>query len=106
MSRNKEGSFQDQLISIIENETLPNSIVLKNDSSYIQGFPDLTVLAENGFVVILECKRSENEKYQPNQEHYLKYCSEVLGYYTATIYPENAEEILYEIQQASRCEVS
>lgn len=100
MARNKEGMFQDELIKILETSISPGSIVVKNDSSYIQGFPDLTWFADHGFTAIIECKKGPNEAYQPNQEHYLEYCKNKLGYFTITAYPENLEEVLYELQQA------
>ena len=39
----KENAFQQNLIKEIK-ERFPGSIVMKNDSSYIQGIPDLTIL--------------------------------------------------------------
>ena len=100
MARNKEGTFQDNLIKILQTSICPGSIVLKNDSSYIQGFPDLTWLAAYGFTAIIECKKGPHETYQPNQEYYLEYCYNELGHFTITAYPENLEEVLHELQQA------
>ena len=100
MARNPEGKFQDELIKILIRNICPGSIVLKNDSSYIQGFPDLTWLASEGFTAIIECKSGPNEVYQPNQEYYLEYCYSKLGHFTITAYPENLEEVIHELQQA------
>ena len=41
-----ENKFQANLIKEIK-ETLPGCVVMKNDSSYIQGIPDLLVLYED-----------------------------------------------------------
>lgn len=75
----------------------PGCIVLRNDPNYIQGFPDLLVLYGT-YWASLECKRSEDEPFQPNQEYYI----DLLGRmsFAAVIYPENKEEILNALQQA------
>lgn len=99
MARTKEGQFQDDLIEELQTDL--NFIVLKNDPNYIQGFPDLTVITDIGITVFLEVKKSSNAPYQTNQEYYLDLLH-TMGYYTTTIYPENKEEVLYEIQQALR----
>lgn len=75
----------------------PGCIVMKNDSSYIQGIPDLTILYNNKWAV-LECKKSENAKRQPNQQHYISKMNKMS--FAAFICPENEEEVLNELQQA------
>lgn len=97
MARNKEGTFQDSFINDVMS-LYPEAIVLKNDANYLQGFPDLTILTSRG-TVIAEVKKSANEKYQPNQEHYLAYMR-AMGYPAFTVHPENREEILHAIQQS------
>lgn len=72
-------------------------IVLKNDSGYLQGFPDLTVLFGRTWAV-LEDKRSANEPYRPNQEFYIDYCNGMS--FAAMICPENEEEVLHELDKA------
>lgn len=94
----KESEFQSHLIKRIKRE-FPNSMVLKNDPSYIQGIPDLTVLFEGGWAV-LECKRSAVANRQPNQDYYISKLGEI-GF-AAFVYPENEEEILDGLQQAFR----
>lgn len=85
-----ESDFQADLIIEIK-EMFPGAIVLKNDSGAQQGIPDLTVFWYSRYA-ILEVKRSRHEPYRPNQEWFL----EKFGQWTfsATIYPENREEIL------------
>ena len=97
MARNKEGTFQDSFINDITN-LYPEAIVLKNDANYLQGFPDLTILTKHG-AVIVECKKSDREQYQPNQEYYLGHMR-AIGYPSFTVYPENCEEVLDAIQQS------
>ncbi len=90
-----ENKFQAKLI--VELKTiLPGCIVLKNDANYLQGFPDLTILWKEHWIV-LECKRSSDEAFQPNQAYYVGYCNDMS--FARVIYPENKEEVIYEIQQ-------
>lgn len=92
----KESAFQAQLIKDLKN-LYPGCVVLKNDSSYIQGFPDLTVLYKDKWAV-LECKKGENEHHQPNQDHYVEKLNEMS--YSSFIFPENKEKVLNELEQA------
>lgn len=91
----RESKFQADLIAELY-ELFPGCIVLKNDANYIQGFPDLTILTKFGWAT-LECKRSLNEPYQPNQEYYIGVCDDMA--FSSMICPENKEEVLYELQQ-------
>lgn len=93
-----ERDFQVRLIKRLE-ILFPGCLVLKNDPTYLQGFPDLIILFKDRWAV-LECKKSINEDYQPNQRYYL--AKTKIMSYSATIYPENMEEILNELQQALR----
>lgn len=92
----KENKFQEELIKDIK-KLFPNAIVMKNDSSYIQGIPDLTILHGDKWAT-LECKKSENEKHQPNQDYYVDAMN--LMSYSSFVYPENKEVILDELQRA------
>ena len=91
----KESSFQAKLIKDLK-DLYPGCIVLKNDSSYIQGFPDLTILYRDKWAV-LECKKGENEHRQPNQDHYVAKLNEMS--YSSFIFPENKEKVLDELEQ-------
>ena len=79
----------------IENK-FPGSIIIKNDTSHKQGFPDLTVLYKNKWAV-LECKRSKTAPHQPNQDKYVDTLNKMS--FSRFIYPENKEEVLNELQQ-------
>lgn len=90
-----ESDFQADLIKEIK-EMFPGAIVLKNDSGAQQGIPDLTVFWYSRYA-ILEVKRSWNEPYRPNQEWFLEKFG---GWtFTATIFPENKDEILEALEQ-------
>ena len=91
-----ESKFQKELIDELK-ELFPGCVVLKNDSSYIQGFPDLTILFNNKWAV-LEVKRTSNAKKQPNQEHYVLQLDAMS--FSRFVYPENKEEVLRELQLA------
>lgn len=92
----KENAFQRNLIKEIK-ERFPGCIVMKNDSSYIQGIPDLTILYKNRWAA-LECKNENSAHKQPNQEFYVEKMNNMS--YANFICPENKEEVLNEVQSA------
>lgn len=94
----RESKFQSELIKDLK-RMFRGCIILKNDANYIQGFPDLTILYRDKWAV-LECKRSANEKFQPNQEYYISQLDDMS--FARVIYPENKEEVLDELQRAFR----
>lgn len=91
-----ESEFQSKLISEIK-ERFPGCIVMKNDSSYIQGIPDLLVLHKDKWAS-LECKKSEKAKHRPNQEYYVEKMNDMS--FSAFIFPENKEEVLNDLEFA------
>jgi hypothetical protein len=94
-----ERDFQPKLIKRIE-ALFPGCRVLKNDTDYLQGIPDLTILYRDRWAV-LEVKRKRPTKesdFEPNQEWYIEQLNKMS--YSACVYPENVEEILDELQQA------
>lgn len=93
-----ESKFQAELIKELKT-IFPGCVVIKNDCNYIQGIPDLTVLYQDKWAV-LECKKEGNAKKRPNQEYYVGILDEMS--FSRFIYPENKEEVLYELQQAFR----
>lgn len=94
----RESKFQSELIKDLK-RIFRGCVILKNDANYIQGFPDLTILYRDKWAV-LECKRSANEKFQPNQEYYISELDDMS--FARVIYPENKEEVLDELQRAFR----
>lgn len=91
-----EKGFQKNLIKDIKNR-FPGCVIMKNDSSYIQGIPDLTILYKNRWAV-LEGKKDKNAVRQPNQDYYVDKLNGMS--FARFIYPENKEEVLNELQQA------
>ena len=90
-----ERDFQHNLIQELK-LIFPGCIVLKNDSSYIQGIPDLTVFYNDKWAT-LECKKSANATKQPNQKHYVEVMDKMS--FSRFIFPENKEEVLNELRK-------
>ena len=98
-SYKKESKYQHDLIEKIK-DRFPDAFVLKNDPSYIQGIPDLTVLWEDKWAT-LECKKSKKDydkDFTPNQHIYVKKMDRMS--FSSFIYPENEEEVLNEMEQS------
>ena len=89
-----ESKFQANLIKDIK-KRFDGCIVMKNDSSYIQGIPDLLVLYKDKWAA-LECKKTANARKQPNQEYYVGRMDEMS--FSRFVSPENKEEVLRELQ--------
>lgn len=94
----RERDFQKNLIKEIKTR-LPGCIVMKNDSSYIQGIPDLTVLYGNRWA-FLEVKKSKSASHRPNQDIYIDKANNEMKSYGAFIYPKNKGDILDEMERA------
>ena len=91
-----ERDFQAKLIKELK-VMFKGCIIVKNDPNYIQGIPDLLILYNDRWAA-LEVKKSATAHHQPNQEYYVELMDQMS--FAAFIYPENKEEILYELQQA------
>lgn len=93
-----ESKYQGDLIKKVR-KLIPEALVFKGPSQYLQGIPDIVILAP-GFWATLEVKRSANEPEQPNQRYYVEKMHEMS--FSAFIYPENEAEVLHELQLAYR----
>lgn len=91
-----ERDYQPKLIKKIKT-IFPDAFVFKMDPNYIQGIPDLLIL-ENDKWAMLETKRSSKASHRPNQEYYIDILDRMS--FASFIYPENEEEVLYELQRA------
>lgn len=91
-----ESQFQAKLIKELK-KRFPGCIVMKNDSGYLQGFPDLLILYNDKWAS-LECKQSAGAKRRPNQEYYVGKMDEMS--FSRFICPENKEEVLHDLQQS------
>lgn len=90
-----ENKFQAKLIKELK-LIFPGCIVMKNDSSYIQGIPDLLVLYKNMWAS-LECKKSARASKRPNQEYYVGLMNQMS--FARFISPENKDEVLNELKK-------
>lgn len=89
-----ERDFQASLIKELKS-IFDGCIVLKNDSSYIQGIPDLLVLFNDKWAM-LEVKRSSSASHRPNQEYYVDLMDKMS--FSRFICPENKDEVLNDLQ--------
>lgn len=85
-----ENKFQANLIKKLKS-LYPDCVIMKNDSSYIQGIPDLLVLNGDKWAT-LECKKSANARHQPNQDYYVGKMDKMS--FSRFIFPENEQEVL------------
>lgn len=90
-----ENKFQSNLIKTIK-KMFPGCIVMKNDSSYIQGIPDLLILFGKKWAS-LECKKTLKAKKQPNQEYYVNLMNEMS--FARFISPEVKNEVLTDLKE-------
>ena len=91
-----ERDFQANLIKELK-KIFVGCLVMKLDSGYIQGIPDLLVLYKNKWAT-LECKKSASASKRPNQEYYVDKMNEMS--FSKFIYPENKDEVLEELHKA------
>lgn len=89
----KESKFQSDLIKELKS-LFEGCIVMKLDSAYIQGIPDLLILYNDKWAT-LECKRSISAKHQPNQDYYVNKLDNMS--FSRFICPENKEEVLHDL---------
>lgn len=90
-----ESKFKARLRRRIE-DMLPGCMILHLDPNEVQGIPDLLILYEDKWAA-LEGKRSESAPHRPNQDYYVTRMDEMS--FARFIFPENEEEVLYELQQ-------
>jgi len=89
-----ESKFQKELMDEIR-DTYPGCMILKNDSGYIQGIPDWTILYKDKWAV-LEAKRDAKAKKQPNQDYYVDQLDQMS--FSRFVYPENKEEVMNQLK--------
>ena len=89
----RESKFQAKLIKDIK-ERLPDCIVLKNDPTYLQGIPDLTIFNNDRWAT-LEVKKSANATHQPNQDYYVEMMDRMS--FSRFVYPENRDAVFSDL---------
>jgi hypothetical protein len=96
MTTKLERDYQTDLIRKLR-RIFPSAVILKNDSEYLPGIPDLSIFYY-GFWAMLEVKASAISLERPNQDHYVRLLNDMS--FAAFIYPENEEEVLGALQSA------
>lgn len=91
-----ESVYQARLIKKLQRR-YPDAVIEKNNSSYTQGMPDLTIFIGQ-FWAKLEVKASQNAPEQPNQRYYVELFNGMS--FAAFIHPDNEVEVLDALQQA------
>ena len=86
-----EAEYQKKVTDKIK-KLLPGCDVLKNNSAYIQGIPDWSVIY-GGKHAYLEIKIEEKAHRQPNQGYYIDKAN-YSGGFGRFVYPENEKEVL------------
>lgn len=94
----RESKYQADLIKTLR-LLFPGCFILKNDTDYLQGVPDLLILWRDRWAM-LEVKARMSSPVQPNQEYYVDMLDQMS--FAAFICPQNEEEVLSELQQAFR----
>lgn len=92
-----ESKYQARLIKDLKKRF--GCFIVKNDTGYLQGVPDLTLYFP-GWWAMLEVKDYLDAKRQPNQPYYVAFFNEMS--FAAFICPENEEEVLDELERAWR----
>lgn len=97
MRETGRSGFKSHLIRELRH-MFPGCFIIHNDPNVnFQGIPDLLVLYKDRWAM-LECKASAKARKQPNQDYYIeKFDGLSFG---AFIYPENAEDVLNDLQHA------
>lgn len=93
-----ESAFQSRVIRDFL-DVHPEALVLKLDTGYTQGVPDRLFLLDDRWAT-LEFKRSVRASRQPNQEYYVELMNRMS--FSSFIHPENAVEVLGELERALR----
>ena len=91
-----ERDYQTKLIKQLR-DIFPGCVIMKNDSDYLQGIPDLTILYRDRWAT-LEVKMAESSSHQPNQDFYVGLMDRMS--FSAFIFPENEEEVLSDLREA------
>lgn len=92
----RERDYQAKLIKKLRN-IFPGCLIMKNDSSYIQGIPDLIILYEDKWAMLeVKARKPNASSFEPNQLWYLDKLDAMS--FAACIFPAVEEELLGELQ--------
>lgn len=92
----RESAYEKSLIKRLL-KRYPEAVVLKNDSSYLQGVPDRLILHRDRWAM-LEIKQHANSPVQPNQPYYIDLFNSMS--FASFISPETEGEVLDALQRS------
>jgi hypothetical protein len=98
MSVMVERNYQPKVIKRLREE-FDGCLILKNDSGYMQGVPDVIVLYRDRWAM-LEIKDSKDSAFRPNQAYYVSELNRMS--FAAFIYPENEDEVFLGLHRVFR----
>lgn len=88
--------FKRKLVQELE-LLFPGCWIISNNANDMPGVPDLLILYKNKWAM-LEAKASAKSSHRPNQPYYVDMFDTMS--FARFVYPENVEEVLYDLQQA------
>lgn len=92
----REREYQSHVINRLQS-LFPGCLILKNDPTYIQGVPDLSIFWGSHWAM-LEVKLSHDSPEQPNQRYYVETLNEMS--FAAFIFPEVEDGVIDALQSA------
>lgn len=94
----KEADFKQKFQKELKKRIKPVAILqYKQDATTVKGFPDTIVILE-AITVFIEFKKSKTAKFQEGQKMWLQRLADA-NHFTFICYPENAGEVLEEIER-------
>lgn len=91
-----EGEYKTGLQKRLEYR-FPDAYIFKTDASQKRGAPDLIILFGDRWAA-LEVKKSRNARHRPLQDRRIAQLNHMS--FAAIIFPENEEEVIYEMERA------
>lgn len=93
-----ERDYQPKLIKKLR-KMFPGCIILKNDSSYMQGILDLSIFfgMRYAFLEVKPKRPTKASDFEPNQEYYIEYINNMS--FARCVYPENEKEVLSDLKR-------
>lgn len=93
-----EKDFKQKFQKELKKRVKPVAILqYKQDATTLKGFPDCICILE-GVTIFIEYKKSAKARFQEGQKLWLKRLEDA-NHFCFTCYPENAEEVLKEIER-------
>lgn len=92
----RERLYQVLVVKRLRDE-FPGCLILKNDSSYLQGIPDYIILYLDRWAM-LEIKADGKSAFQPNQAYYVSELNHMS--FAAFIFPEIEDAVFHDLHRA------